>query len=119
MLRFVCGKFKGLSNIKSLNSSSWIRVSEFARPNISKIDLNMLCSHGNGTFAKTDLLVFSNFHETTNVTFEVMSLLGNGCLLLNKNVSRSKFGAWMFVAKIGDDTNRYDDGDYPVKDWCP
>ena len=82
-------------------------TSEFAHSNISKIDLNMLCSHGNGTFAKTDLLVFSNFHETTNVTFEVMSLLGNGCLLLNKNVSRSRFGAWMFVAKIGDDTNRY------------
>ena len=26
---------------------------------------------------------------------------------MNKNVSRSRFGAWMFVAKIGDDTNRY------------
>ena len=103
----LCSKFADHSNVNSLNSSSWIRLSELVHSNISKIQLNMLCSHGNGTFAKSDLLVFSNLHETTNGTFQVTSIVGDGCLLLNRNVSGSEFGAWMFVAKVGDDANTY------------
>ena len=112
----LCGALPEPEIIHKLSGSWLIVISEYSFSNITYPESNKICLDDSKGISFKDLLIFSNYNETANVTYEVLEKSSDGCITLSTNIIASKYGDWIFVAKVGTSSNRYS---LQSHDRCP